>query len=319
MVFDSQLYKQTFFPYATAAADRLKDCGNKLVYYTTAATAVQILLGRQIWMRNTLVMNDVTEVRHGLNCISRAFDSPAGKALDDSLDTCFPGISGEIKAHFKEWIPGFGYDTFITCFSEHDPNDYEHGRLSMWRAYGGDAGVALVLNGDAFLRPSQALAAYSSPVAYLDAEGVQEEVKNVANQLQANRQFVQGLGRDSVKNALFHMLRFAAVSIKHPAFIEEREWRVIASPSIESSPFVTQHVETIGSIPQTVLKIGLVDLPDNDIDLTPSNIVDRVLIGPCEHPDVIWRALYQALSTAGVASPDSKIHKTGIPLRTNQR
>ena len=52
------LHRQTFSPYAAAAFDRARTLGGRFVYYTTAATAVQILGNREIWMRNTSAMND---------------------------------------------------------------------------------------------------------------------------------------------------------------------------------------------------------------------------------------------------------------------
>ena len=76
----------------------------------------------------------------------------------------------------------------------------------------------------------------------------------------------------------------------------------------------------MGGIPQRILKIELKDQDDqNLIGLNPAALLERVLIGPCEHADVIWQALCQALAEAGVPNPQSKIFHTGIPLRANQR
>lgn len=323
MTFDPTVtaeYKQTFFPYASEATDRVTQLGGRFVYYTTAATAMQIIHNREIWMRNTLVMNDYMEVEHGLNCIVDAYKSPAGSQLDTALDACFPGIATDIKSLFDAWIPGFRRDTFVACLSEHPPEEDQYGRLSMWRAYGGMAGVALVIGGEVLFRPSQALGAYSSPVGYFDTDGIRIQLAAVASQIQANPQFVQGLGREGLKNAIFQMLRFGAICTKHPAFGEEREWRIVASPAIQASPLLPPQVEVIGGIPQTVLKIQLADHPDQGLHgLTPPDLIDRVLIGPCEHSDVIGRALRQALTEAGVTDPDSKIVNTGVPLRPNQR
>ena len=317
---DLESYKKAFFPYATEATDRVQRDGGRFAYYTTAATALQVLRGRELWMRNTLVMNDFMEVEHGVSCVINAYNSPAGAALDTELEKLFPGLPGEIKSLFNAWIPGFRRDTFVTCLSEHPPDEDQYGRLSMWRAYGGAAGVALIVNGGVLFRPSTALGAYASPVAYLDAPAVQRELSFVAANIAANPKLLYGLGRDGAKNAVFHMLRFSAVCTKHPAFREEREWRVVASPALESSPLLPVHIETVGGIPQKVLKIRLADHPDKDlIGLEPAALVDRVLIGPCEHSDVIGQALWQALIDAGIPNPESKIVHTGIPLRANQR
>lgn len=313
-------YRETFFPYAADAIERAAASGGRFVYYTSAATALQVLRNREIWMRNTMVMNDFSEVDHGIQCLISAYRSDAGARLDAVLDGQFPGLSQEIKDQFNAWVPGIRRATFVACISEHPSVEDQHGRLSMWRAYGGNAGVALVLNGGVLFRPSDALAAYSSPVAYLDDAGIADQLRRVAERMAANTQLLESLGRDGLREAMFHMLRFGAVCTKHPAFWEEREWRVVASPPIQSSPLLQPVLEVIGGIPQQVLKIPLRDHPAKGLfGLEPNDLLDRVLIGPCEHSSVIFPALLEAMTSAGVANPASKIFETGIPLRPNQR
>lgn len=317
---DLDAYRRTLFPYAAQATDRMRKSGGRFAYYTSAATAMQIFKAREIWMRNALVMNDYMEVEHGVSCVERAYRSTAGEALSAALDGQFPGLASEIESLFAAWVPGFRRDTFVTCLSEHSVDEDQYGRLSMWRAYGGVAGVALILNGDVLFRPSTALEAYSSPVAYLDEREFANELATVAAKISAKPEVLLGLGRDGAKGAVFTMLRFAAVCTKHPAFREEREWRVIASPALAASPLLPMHLETVGGIPQRVLKIKLEDHPDQGlIGLEPAKLLERVLIGPCEHADVIWQALVDAMSGAGVPDAHEKIFDTGIPLRANQR
>jgi hypothetical protein len=190
----------------------------------------------------------------------------------------------------------------------------------MWRAYGGDAGIAIVVKGEVLFQQTNALAAYSSPVAYLDEDALVSELGQVASGLSGRLETLRKLGREGTKTAVFHMLRYAAVCTKHPAFTEEREWRVVSSPSMERSPLVPLTVETIGGIPQRVLKLKLADRPDLGLNgLEPNLLIDRVLIGPCEHDEVIGQALWQALEAAGVEDIGRKIVYTGIPLRPNQR
>lgn len=313
-------YKTAFLPYAAAATDRIHEMGCRFAYYTSAATALQILLGKQIWMRNTMVMNDFSEVEHGLACVVKAYNSDAGSRLKGILDEEHPGISAEFEALFNAWIPGFKRDTFVACLSEHPPHEDRYGRLSMWRAYGGAAGVALIVNGDVLFRPSNALAAYSSPVAYLDEGALDNDLDAVATALAQDRTLLRQLGREGTKDAIFRMLRFAAVCTKHPAFAEEREWRVVASPAIEASPLLPVQLETIGGIPQKVLKIKLENHPEQGLTgLSPAELIERVLIGPCEHAEVIGQAIWKALEVAGVPDAGNKIVYTGIPLRENQR
>ena len=74
------LFRRTFFPYAAAARERMLRDQTRIVYYTSAATAMQILRNREIWMRNTQVMNDFLEVDHGISCVQRALATEAGRS-----------------------------------------------------------------------------------------------------------------------------------------------------------------------------------------------------------------------------------------------
>jgi hypothetical protein len=313
-------YAEALFPFAAAAAKRVQDNGGRFVYYTTADTANRVLRNRQIWMRNTRVMNDFMEVDHGLDCLKDAYASETGRALKKVLEKYHTGITKEFEDLFNLWIPAIRNGTFVTCLSEHSSAEDAFGRLSMWRAYGGSAGVALVFNGGVLLRPSDALAAYSSPVAYHDASAVRQELAKITARLSEKPEILEHLGREGAKHALFHMFRFATVCTKHPAFKEEQEWRVVAMPALTTSPLVMAEIETIGGVPQQVLKIPLKDVPEQGlIGLEPASLIDKLLIGPCEHADVIFQAMYQAMEAAGIPDPGNRIVVTDIPLRPNQR
>lgn len=313
---DDENQASIFFPNASRARARVKSVGGRFVYYTNAETAVRILQNREIWMRNALTMNDFMEVEHGLNSLLAAYDSPAGEAFEAALNRCYSSIAEEIRDLFNMWVPAIRRDTFITCLSEHEVDEDTHGRLSMWRAYGGNAGVALVLNGGPMLRDSEALPAYTSPVAYCDEEGLKREIAKVAENIDRNVDFIRAMSRDSLKGTVFHLLRFAVTCTKHPAFREEREWRIISSPTMEESPLMPTCVEVINGVPQTVLKIKLEDHPEKGLyGVTPNDLLERVLIGPCAHPEVVFRALHQVLLECGIQNPNERIIETRVPLR----
>lgn len=313
-------YKKTFLPYAADATSRVLAAGGRFAYYSSAATILKILQNREIWMRNTMVMNDHSEIKHGLDCLVKVYKTDSGLILQEALNAYFPGITKEIEGLFNSWIPKIQDETYVLCLSEHSKEDDQYGRLSMWRAYGGEAGVALIINGGVLFRPSNALAAYSSPVGYFNDEQLREQFELVAERIAGNPKFIEATGRDGVKNAIFQMFRFTAVCTKHPAFIEEREWRIISSPALESSDLMPFHTEAIGEIAQKILKIKLEDQPGRGlVGLEPSALIDRILIGPSEHPEVIAQAISHSLEKIGVRHARSKITFTNIPLRSNQR
>jgi hypothetical protein len=49
--------------------------------------------------------------------------------------------------------------------------------------------------------------------------------------------------------------------------------------------------------------------------LALNDLIDRVIIGPCEFPEVTYQAIYSVLSEAGMTSLEQIISKSEIPLR----
>ena len=204
----------------------------------------------------------------------------------------------------------------MLCVSEHLPEEDRHGRLSMWRAYGGQTGVALVLNGGVMFRESHALGAYSSPVAYLTPDAFAADFARIAEAIAAEADYIRTLDRETIKSHAFNMLRFAVLCTKHPGFHEEREWRVVASPAMYPSELLSSSVEVVRGIPQTVLKVNLRNHPDQGLTgLALPELLNRIIIGPCEFPLVVLKAFHQLLTAAGVSEPESKIFVSDIPLR----
>lgn len=261
-------------------------------------------------------MNDYMEVEHGFECLNSAYKAEPGVIFNRAIDACFPGLSEDVKDYFNTWLPGIRRDTFITCVSEHSNDEDQLGRLSMWRAYGGQTGVALVLNGAVMFIESDALAVYSSPVAYFDSDAFGAEVVKVAKNIESEVDYIRSLDREMVKNIIFNMFRFAVLCTKHPGFHEEQEWRVVASPEMHPEKLPSPTVEVIRGTPQKVLKIDLQNHPDKGlVGLSLPEFLNRIIIGPCEFPLVILGAFRQLLIEAGVPDPDSKVVVSDIPLR----
>jgi hypothetical protein len=111
------------------------------------------------------------------------------------------------------------------------------------------------------------------------------------------------------------MLRFAALSTKHPAFEEEKEWRVLYTPSLEKSRWIVHEVIAVNGIPQPVYKLPLKNIAEVGLGAEIPNLLDRVIIGPTEFPIALGRAFERLLFEAGVKDTDKRIALSGIPLR----
>ena len=206
--------------------------------------------------------------------------------------------------------------TYLTCISEHDADEDRIGQLSMWRAYGGRAGVAVVLNGGVFLRPSHALKAYSSPVAYLWEEEFVAAFAAIVDRIEKEIEFVRAQGKQLVLNSVFAMLRSAMMCTKHPGFREEREWRIIYSPRFDKSQRIIPDVVSINGVPQPVQKIPLKNVPEEGLyGVEIPELVERVIIGPTNFPLEIREATITLLKEKGVVDAKSKVVVSTIPLR----
>jgi hypothetical protein len=320
---DDQLIQRVslFHPFTADAYRRIIKYNTHFVHYTTAETAANIIRGATVWMRNARVMNDFSEIEYGVNRLAAAYNqSPVGKRLKRFLDDVAPGISAEIEALYNGWHHRFAACTYLACVSEHHKRENQHGRLSMWRAYGGQTSVALVMKHDPFLSPVDVIHAYSSPVLYADQPRFNHELSRLANNLKNRRDEVALLSREEIKASMFAVFYFAALCTKHPGFHEEREWRVIHSTEIFPSDHVRQTLETVRGVPQMVSKLPLHDIegPDGErfTGATVPDLLERVIIGPSDAGPVLRDAFVHLLDEAGVPDPASKVFSSGIPLRS---
>ncbi len=151
-------YFPMFFPRTMRRIEEIQKTNNKFVHYTSSQVAISIISQKKVWMRNALVMNDFNEISHGIKCVRSALETDSGKYLREIIDRIYPNLSSYTVNLLFEKLDTIRAETYLTCISEHN-DDEKNGRLSMWRAYAPKNGVALVLNNEVFLRPSDALKA----------------------------------------------------------------------------------------------------------------------------------------------------------------
>jgi hypothetical protein len=139
-----------FHPLAVAKETEARENKIRFVYYTRAETAKKIIKNQEIWMRKSICMNDFSEIQYGLNLLYKAYASDQGKRLRTMVNSLFSELCPEIEKLFDTWQGHLKFDTYLTCVSEHTADEDTFGRLSMWRAYGGTTGVALVMKSEVF-------------------------------------------------------------------------------------------------------------------------------------------------------------------------
>lgn len=290
----------------------------RFVHYTSADAALNIIRAKRLWMRSTTCMADYREVQHGFDMLNSFFSEKGSKDLFAAmLNDCAPNISDEAIGIFNQWWSDIQWGTFIASVSEHDVSEDIHGRLSMWRAFGGGAArVALVVNVPAVTDASDALKLSFNPVVYSSAEDVRKEMFTVINNVQANSDYLRSVERPILLQWLVNMLMTGVTCLKHEGFREEREWRLLYSPKIAPSPLIEQVVESIAGVPQTICKLPLDSTVSPALsDLDFSRTFERLIIGPSPYPWAMYQAFVQTLKAVGVHDAEGRVYTSGIPIR----
>lgn len=308
---------EIFHPIASEMQNKHKENGYRFAHYSSAENGLNIVKSKQIWMRNTSCMSDYGEVLHGQYLIREFFNNKNDeKTFLATLDQCSEGAAVEALTRFYNWCDVESYNTFITCLTEHSgenghsceqENRPEHednyGRLSMWRAFGSGPSVAIIFDGNKFGNVS---GVGFSPVAYYEPNDVRDAMFRIQENVESNLGFLKTLPKATIVERIFRALYYGALCLKHPAFREEREWRIIYTPGHMQPPLIEYEVKSMHGVPQTIYKFPI-DLP---------KWLDRVLIGPTQYPASIAGAFAMELQNVGVAGAHKKIHPTKIPIRT---
>jgi hypothetical protein len=296
------------------------------VHYTSAKAAQQILEKKRVWMRNVTCMPDYSEVLHGftlLNDALRGHNSKGLNALTAAVDECATGATAEAIGLFNKWWTDIRLNTYITSISEHYENEDQHGRLSMWRAFGGTTNVrvALVFKFPLALLDAGIFNLLVSPVAYLQEEQVERELYRVVDNVHRDRDFLKSVGRERIVTAIYAMLVAGVTCLKHVGFREESEWRLIYAPVRGPSPLIAQErsTEVIDGIPQIIYKIPFdANAPGAPEGLKPLDLAQlfhHMIIGPAVYPYSMREAFVMVLQNAGVSDPAKRIVPSEIPIR----
>ena len=310
-----------FMPKARERRDKLYNGRDraKFVHYTSADAALNIINTKRIWMRNTTCMSDYREVSHGYDLLNAFFSNATNKGnFINALDLCSPNIGQEAIDLFNQWWSDIQRNSYIASISEHDDKENMHGRLSMWRAYGGNsARVAIVFSVPWYSGASAALNIMFSPVAYLNKDDVYDEINSVINNVKSNREFLSSIDRTTLLAQVFNMLVAGVTCLKHEGFGEELEWRILYAPKRWPSPLMEYTTEIIGGIPQIVYKLPLdKTVSETLVELDISRLFDRLIIGPSQFPLAQYDAFVDALKKADVPDAENRVFTSDIPIRT---
>lgn len=201
---------EIFFPHHNQQLKRVSDKKIKFVHYTNADTAFKMIKNQEIWLRKVTVMNDYREFEHGKDNLIRLIENTEeGKSLKNNFDSISPNLFDNAYSKFKEWSRYIKDDFYIACFSEHTETEDKIGKLSMWRAYGRNAGVAIVLKRDFFFTSKHQGLDFSN-VAYMEDSELIEEIAKLGSSILSQKNNVKNIQANALEANLFNVFRFAA-------------------------------------------------------------------------------------------------------------
>jgi hypothetical protein len=312
----SRQMEAIFLPVSSSARSAVysADKSARFAHYTSAEAALSIIRTRKLWMRNITSMADYKEGAYGYDLLRDWFFSNDNKAkFIAALDEVSSGVALEAINVFDEWLQDTRSNTYISSISLHQESEDIHGRLSMWRAFGGaTARVALVFTIPPFLAAADELNLVFSPVTYSAAGQVRLHLDAVIDNVAANAAFLRSVDRAVLIAWVFQLCIACVTCVKHPGFHEELEWRSIYSPGRFPNELMRAGIEVVGGIPQRVFSIPL---DGSASDLKFSKLFERVIIGPSPYPWILYDAFRDVLAEAGVENAGERVIVSDIPIR----
>jgi hypothetical protein len=187
---------------------------NQIFHYTTADGLLGILESKQLWLTHTSFTNDTGEHRYAANLLRSAIG-----LLEE-------GLPANLRTGFQDFHLPFdifqGDSLFVASFAE------DGDLLSQWRGYGGlGTGYALGFDGPTLRQATQNQGHWDGlyQIQYIHTftgNPLFDALECIAELLQ---EF--GISDHRSLPALSVFLSIYLARCKHPAFQEEREWRVV--------------------------------------------------------------------------------------------
>jgi hypothetical protein len=290
-----------------------------LAHYTSIKTLEKIAQTGEIWFSNPLYMNDVDELRYGMNLGLHAVRSHTGLR-----EACPPAHYNALLDAFDQLYSTFdndsAFDVYVFSCSEHDDRIGDDGLLSMWRGYGGDGnGVAIVFDMAQLLAARTPLLirqvqylSYEESEAWMDAK-----LQRFAQALQQAGGPVEQMKQAAA--ALFERIKVFALFTKHRGFHEEREWRVVYLREQDREGELTQQlhytIDTRGIEPK--LRFTTDALGGPQAGPTLREMVQRIILGPVLATPLALRSVERMLEIYQPAW-SKRVTRSSTPYRSQR-
>lgn len=314
-MYDQKLVEHIFGKEYFDRIAELEQENRKLAHYTSAKVALSIIENKTIWLNNVQYMNDYSEIEIGHQLLLDFYNNATGTELKGVLEEISTGCTKKLEFNYNNISPKL-MNTYALCLTEHLPDEDKYGRLSMWRAYAANNGVALVFNRPMFLEESLNTSAMTIPMFYFDQEKFCDTVHEFTKILNDNKDMLKQAS--GFNEYIFKKFLITVLSMKHKGFQEEREWRILCNSSIYMSPpneiLKEKRVEVNGA-PRIIKTLNFADVQYKNIKFNMNDLIYKVIIGPSNNAEQLREIFVNALSDNGVKNADDKVICSNIPIR----
>lgn len=307
-----------------------------LFHYTSADGLIGILQNKEIWGTAYYCSNDEAELAAGKGILTPEFLRATYKMVQDNdpLVQTFSSRGVDIPEYargFEQRIMAHAFSAlcaYITCFCKPiGAEDFSHGLLSQWRAYGVDGGYALQFSRKKLLaavenaNKAQGLNYQLHDVHYTVENPLKSEVLSHTDSfLRAYKDFLEEIGaplndlssKRSVRNPIASLLGGPLESLldylahtKNQHFSEERECRLSLIEAVSSELEV---------LPMNYFNRGGLIVPYKKTPRTTFPLLDCIewiIIGPNPRMGARFKSVTQMVRTAGLAI---KVRPSHIPF-----
>lgn len=290
-----------------------------LAHYTSIRTLERIAQTGEIWFSNPLYMNDVDELRYGMNLGLHAVRSHTGLR-----QACPPehynALLDAFDAQFTAFDSDSAFDVYVFSCAEHDEEIGDDGLLSMWRGYGGDGnGVAIVFDMHPLMVARSPLLVHQVQYRSYEASEawMEEKLQQFADALQRIGGPVAGMNQAAA--ALFERIKLFALFTKHRGFHEEREWRIVYLREQDLAGTFQHHLHyAIGSRGiEPRLRFTPETLGTAGTGPKLEQMVQRIILGPVLATPLALRSVVRMLELYQPAWAD-RVARSSTPYRSQR-
>jgi Protein of unknown function (DUF2971) len=283
--------------------ERLGSKPLRLFHYTPQVGLIGIVDSNVLWATNAFYLNDSSELAYGLSVARERITALArrGDLITEFLRR------GESLLDWAALLPNRQF--YACCFCE------DSDLLSQWRAYsdrgGGyavgfdiedltEAGIKQHLS----LFPVEYGAGPHSELLTHDLNALCDALERCCRQSPGNEEQLLSAASDDLKLTLIYRL----LSLKHPGFKEEKEWRILANFHPTDPSRLRFRPGQTAVVPY--IELGVSDLGGSNGKLR----IREVVHGPSAHSQLASQSVASLFEKHGFDAP--AIRGSTIPLRT---